>query len=116
MTMKPRISDDPMYLLLKDGKIAEFNRLKKEGRAANLVGCDFSAMDLRGMDPQGLDFTDSFFHQTDLRGLDLRSANLEGASIHGAHIAGAYFPPDILPDEIEMSFQHGTRMRVVRRP
>ena len=111
MTEKPAVSDDPMYRLLRDGALKEFNHRKAKGEAARLCGCDFSGMDLRGMDADGLDLRDGFFHETDLRGVDLRKANLQGASIHGAKIAGVYFPPELSPDEIELSLEHGTRLR-----
>ena len=111
MTEKPIVSDDPMYLLLKDGQIRQFNKNRAEGQAANLVGCDFSGLDLRGMEADGLDLRNSAFHQTDLRGVDLRAANLEGVTLHEALIAGAYFPMALAADEIELSLEHGTRLR-----
>jgi uncharacterized protein YjbI with pentapeptide repeats len=103
-----------MYLLLRDRETGEFNRRKAAGEPAVLAGCDFSGMDLRGLDADGLDLRDAYLHQTDLRGLDLRRANLEGASLHEALIAGCYFPPQLGADEIELSLQHGTRMRYRR--
>jgi hypothetical protein len=36
---------------------------------------------------------------------------LEGASLHAAHVSGTYFPPELAPEEIEMSVRLGTRMR-----
>lgn len=111
MSEKPVVSDDPMYLLLKDGRVEEFNRKKAEGQAANLTGCDFSGMDLRDLEADGLDLSDSVFHHADLRGVDLRNANLEGASLHGALIAGAYFPIPLSAAEIDLSLEHGTRLR-----
>ena len=45
-----RISSDPMYLLLREGRIQEFNQKKSAGAAAVLTGCDFRNVDLRGMD------------------------------------------------------------------
>ena len=114
MTEKPVVSDDPMYRLLRDGAIKEFNARKAEGQTARLRGCDFSGMVLKGMDADGLDLQDSFFHDTDLRGVDLRNANLQGASIHGARIAGVYFPAELPPEEVELSLEHGTRLRYRR--
>lgn len=111
MTHKPIVSDDPMFLLLRDGKVEEFNQRRAAGEAPHLTGCDFSAMDLRGLEADGLDLRDSAFHETDLRGVDLRQAQLEGASIHGARIAGAYFPVAIEAAEIDLSLEHGTRLR-----
>ena len=114
MTEKPVVSDDPMYRLLRDGEIKEFNARKAGGQSARLRGCDFSGMVLKGMDADGLDLQDGFFHDTDLRGVDLRKANLQGASIHGARIAGVYFPAELSPEGIELSLEHGTRLRYRR--
>ncbi len=114
MTEKPVVSDNPMYRLLRDGEIEEFNTRHVKGESPSLAGCDFSGMDLRGLEADGLDLRDSAFHQADLRGVDLRTANLEGASIHGARIAGAYFSLALAAEEIDLSLLHGTRMRYRR--
>ncbi len=111
MTQKPMVSDDPMFLLLRDHQVDEFNRRRAQGVPAHLAGCDFSGVDLRGMEADGLDLGDCSFHQSDLRGVDLRNANLEGSSLHAARIAGAYFPVRLSAGEIDLSLQHGTRMR-----
>jgi uncharacterized protein YjbI with pentapeptide repeats len=108
---KPRKSADPLYLLLREGGSEEFNRRSKAGETSDLRGCDFRGVDLRGVDVANIDFSDCYFRQADLRGLDLRSCRLEGASLHAAHVSGAYFPPQLAPEEIEMSVRLGTRMR-----
>ena len=109
--VKLKISNDPMYQLLRDGAIREFNNKKAAGQSCDLRCCDFRGLDLRGLDAVGLDFSDSYFRQTDLRGVDFRGANLEGASINNAQVSGAYFPAQLSADEIQLSLQHGTRMR-----
>lgn len=114
MTSKPIISDEPLYLLLKDRQVAEFNRRWEAGERGALRGLDYSGMDLRGLEAHGLDLRDGSFHDADLRGVDLRQANLEGATLHRARIAGVYFPPELTPDEIELSLLHGTRLRYRR--
>ncbi|MFO7602411.1 MAG: pentapeptide repeat-containing protein [Gammaproteobacteria bacterium] len=111
MQDKPEIKDDPMFQLLKQGKIKKFNQRKAAGDAMDLTHGDFRGLDLRDLDADGLDLRCSYFHQTDLRGLDLRKTNLEGASINGARIAGAYFPAELSAEEINLSLMHGTRMR-----
>ena len=82
----PRQLDTPLYRLLHDEKISEFNKQKPQEGSINLRGAD-------------------------LRGIDLREANLEGASIAHAQISGAYFPAQLSADEILLSMQFGTRMR-----
>jgi uncharacterized protein YjbI with pentapeptide repeats len=104
---EPIISDNSLYRLLRDGKVAEFNQRVAAGEKAELVGCDFR--------PIGLDFSNSYFRQADLRGVDFsHCVSLEGASIHGAKISGTFFPSDIRADEILLSLQHGTRMRYTK--
>ena len=110
---KPRVSADPLYLLLREGRVEEFNRRLKAGERVDLRGCNLRGLDLREIEATGMDFTDCYFRQADLRGLDLRTARLEGASLHAAHISGVYFPAEFAPAEIEMSVRMGTRLRAV---
>ncbi len=114
MSNEPVISNDPMYQLLREGKIDEFNAKKKAGEYCNLKSCDFRSIDLKGIDAVGLDFRNAYFRMTDLRGVDLRGSLLDGASINGAKISGAYFPVEISAQELLLSLEHGTRLRVKR--
>ena len=107
----PVIKTDPLYILLREGNIKAFNERKAKGEKADLIGADFQRVDLRGIDADGLDLSNCYFRTCDLRGLNLTKAKLEGASIHGAQISGTYFPPQLDPEEITLSFLHGTRMR-----
>lgn len=111
MSSGPKIKTDPLYRLLREGRIDAFNQQKAQGKQCDLTHCDFRGIDLRGLDAAGLDFTGCYFRQADLRGVDLSQARLEGASLHSARIAGAYFPQEIPADEIQLSLMHGTRMR-----
>lgn len=111
---KPRKSADPLYLLLREGNSAEFNRRCKAGETCDLRGCDFRGIDLRGINPANLDFSDCYFRQADLRGMDLRGCNLQGASLHAAHVSGVYFPSELAAAEIDMSVRLGTRLRYSR--
>jgi uncharacterized protein YjbI with pentapeptide repeats len=52
----------------------------------------------------------------DFRGCDLRHVDLEGASMHNAKISGTYFPDNLTPEEIQLSVQHGTRIRLGKVP
>ena len=109
--MSPRISQDPMYQLLRDEKVEQFNKLKADGKTCDLTGCDFKGLDLRNLDARGLDLTDAYFRGADLRSIDFRGSQLAGASLADAKISGCYFPDDILASEILMSVQQGTRLR-----
>lgn len=109
--MKPKLSTDKMYQLLRDGKITEFNARLEAGEKPEFANFDFRSVDLRGMDITGVDFSGSYFRQADLRGLDLSQCNLEEASIHGAQISGVLFPKELNAQEIILSHQQDTRMR-----
>ncbi|OUR73055.1 hypothetical protein A9Q78_05465 [Methylophaga sp. 41_12_T18] len=108
----PIISDDPIYRLLREGKIDEFNQRILAGEKVDLTGCDFRHLNLQGIMTKGLDFSDSYFRQADLRGVDFSDCDsLEGASIHAAKISGAYFPKEIRAEELVLSLEHGVRLR-----
>jgi len=108
----PKISDDPLYRLLRDSKVSEFNQRIAAGEQADLTDCDFRHINLCGLITDKLDFSNSYFRQADLRGVDFSNCDsLEGASIHGAKISGTYFPREVRAEEILLSLEHGTRFR-----
>ena len=109
--MKPIISQDPMYQLLREEKVAEFNKLKAKGKSCDLTNCDFRGLDLREMDVRGVDLSNAYFRGADLRSIDFRGSKLAGASLADAKISGCFFPEDISAQEVLMSVQHGTRIR-----
>lgn len=111
---KPRIGSCPMFGLLRDGKIQEFNERKAKGEACDLRGTDLSRIDLREMDASGVDLGDCYFRMSDLRGIDFRKSNLEGASIALANVSGCFFPSEITAEELQLALQHGTRIRYRR--
>lgn len=109
---EPEINqENAMYLLLREEKVEEFNQRKAAGEDVILTHCDFRGLDLRGIDANGLDFTGSYFRQSDLRGIDFSKSILRECSLNGSKISGVYFPPELMPEEINMSLTHGTRMR-----
>ncbi|MCB2426072.1 pentapeptide repeat-containing protein [Methylophaga pinxianii] len=109
---EPKITQDPLYQLLRDGKIEEFNHRIAKGEKVDLTSCDFRHLNLQGLIANGLDFSNSYFRQADLRGIDFSQCiSLRGASIHGAKISGVFFPSPLTAEEITLSLQHGTRMR-----
>ena len=103
--------DEPLYMLLREGEVDEFNRRKAAGESCDLTHCDFRGLDLRDWDASGLDLSGCYFRQTDLRGLDMSTCRLHGASVHSAKISGVLFPAVIAAEEISLSLLHGTRMR-----
>ena len=102
---------DPMYQLLRDGNVVEFNRLKAAGQSCDLTHCDLRSLDLRGVDAAGLDFSHCYFRNANLRGVDFSNSRLEGASLNEAKVAGVYFPAELSAEEIALSIEHGVRMR-----
>ena len=108
---KPTISDDPLYQLLRNENIKEFNEQRHIMDTANLCSGDYRGRDLRNMEADGLDFRNSYFRNTDLRGIDFRNTNLEGASLIDAKVSGTYFPDALSAEEIRLSLDTGTRLR-----
>ena len=108
---EPKLLDNPLFSLLREGRIEEFNERKLTMDTCDFRGGDFRGSDLRGLDARGIDFGDAYFRGADLRGIDLRTANLQGASMARAHISGCYFPDELSPAEILMSVDRGTRLR-----
>ena len=115
MTDVPRKLDHPLYTLLLEENIAEFNRRRAAGEAASLAGALLRSLDLRGLDAANLDLRNACLRGCDLRGIDLRTAQLEGATITDARVSGCYFPADIDADEIRLALEKGTRLRMTRR-
>ncbi len=112
MTQRPEMkNDEPLYRLLREGHIEEFNSQRAAGINGDLTHCDFRGIDLRGINADNVDFSGCYFRQADLRGIDFTNANLIGASLNAAKISGAYFPAEFSADEISMSLLYGTRLR-----
>ena len=109
---QPFISDDPLYRLLREGKMDEFNQRVEAGEKPVLTACDFRHINLQGINAEGLDFSGSYFRQADLRGVDFsKCASFNGTSIHGAKISGTYFPVELRAEELLLSLNNGTRLR-----
>jgi uncharacterized protein YjbI with pentapeptide repeats len=112
MAIKPvNNNSDPLYRLLREGRVKDFNERRKLGEALDLCDCDFRGLDLRGLNAKDINFSGCYFRQTDLRGVDFSESRLEGASINGARVSGVLFPKELSAEEITLSLLHGTRMR-----
>lgn len=108
----PMLKDTPALHALREGDAETFHRHIHEDGGADLVNANLSGCDLKSCRLNGLDLTGAYLAYADLRGLDLRECNLEGASIKHAQISGVYFPETLGPDEIRLSNEKGTRLRV----
>lgn len=114
MALKPLTCEDPLFQLLRDGNVEEFNARKSQNDTVLLAHCDFRHLDMRGLDAAGIDFSNSYFRAADLRGIDFSKACLAGASLNGARISGVLFPVEITAEEIALSVNHGTRLRYIK--
>lgn len=108
---RAKFVEDPMFHLLRQGRIADFNRQRAAGQTPELRDCDLRGTDLRELDAAGLDLSGCYLRQTDLRGVDFSQTRLDGASLFGAKISGTLFPRELSAEEINLSLTHGTRMR-----
>jgi uncharacterized protein YjbI with pentapeptide repeats len=98
---------------LRDGDRKKFNQsVANVTEPIDLEKCNFRGMDLREFNLKNADLKDSYMKNTDLRGVDLSNALLEGASLHRARIAGVLFPDNLAVEEIRMSVDFGTRLRL----
>lgn len=107
----PRITDDPLYQMLRDDDVEGFNNARESGQDCNLAGCDLRGLDLRNLNVSNLSLKDTYFRGADLRGIDFRGCNLDGASLADAKISGCYFPAELDAAEIQLSVTMGTRLR-----
>jgi hypothetical protein len=114
MAEKDVISLKAKESLLFEENLPEFNRLKNEGKAPDLRQSNLSGLDLRKADLKGLDLSGCYLRGANLQGVDLSGCNLRGVSLKGALISGALFPDDVTAEEIRLSSEHGTRIRVRR--
>ena len=108
---KPFIKQDPLYQLLRNENIKEFNEQRDKMDSSELKSGDYRGRDLRNMNASGLDFSNSYFRNSDLSGIDFRNTNLEGASLLDAKLSGTYFPNELDATEIRLSLNTGTRLR-----
>ncbi len=109
--MPLRFPNDPLYQLLRDEKVKEFNQQKVGKGNIDFHDCDFRGLDLRGLDATGVDFSGCYFRAADLRGIDFSQSKMHGASIATAQISGCLFPLNIDATEIWLSVEKGIRMR-----
>ncbi|WP_196137690.1 pentapeptide repeat-containing protein [Aliikangiella sp. G2MR2-5] len=109
--MALRFPQDPLYQLLRDEKVKDFNQQRKSVEHIDFHDCDFRGLDLRGLDASGVNFTGCYFRAADLRGIDFSQSNMHGASIASAQISGCLFPANIEATEIFLSVEKGMRMR-----
>ena len=108
-----KFKEGPLVLLLRDGKVEEFNQAAERGANVDLLAANLRGVDLRDAILRRADLRNAYCHTADLRGVDMSQANIEGASFHRARISGCYFPQNVSAEELRMSVDLGTRIRLV---
>jgi uncharacterized protein YjbI with pentapeptide repeats len=109
----PKFLEDEAFKYLREGDHEGFCRSVDNRKVVDFTGADLRGSDFRNIDMSKIILRDAYLRNADFRGCDLRKVDLEGASIHNAQIAGAYFPLNIPAEEIQLSIQNGTRIRVL---
>lgn len=108
----PRFINSPAYRCLRVGDIAGFHHYSNEDETVDLANADLRSVDLRKVDLTKVVLRGAYLKEADLRGQDLRQHDLEGCSLRHAKVGGVYFPENLRPDELLMSLNFGTRLRV----
>ncbi len=107
-----KFKEGPLVLLLRDGRVEEFNQAVRQTESVDLSSANLRGVDLRNANLCRADLRNAYCHTADLRGVDLSQARIEGASLHRARISGAYFPSNVSAEELKMSVDLGTRIRL----
>jgi uncharacterized protein YjbI with pentapeptide repeats len=107
------MADSHALGLIQDEKFLEFNNLvERSGGVVDLSGAHLRGYDLRKCKLRKADLTGAYLRFSDLRSVDLSEAKLDGASIKEAKVSGVLFPRNLPPDEIRLSLEFGTRLRI----
>lgn len=108
----PRFINSPAYRCLRVGDIAGFHHYSSEDETVDLSNADLRSVDLRKVDLTKVVLRGAYLKEADLRGQDLRQHDLEGCSLRHAKVGGVYFAENLRPDELLMSLNFGTRLRL----
>ncbi len=103
-----------MFNMLIDGNIGRFNEERGKGVLPDFANKNLRGIDLRRADLNGVNLHGAILSNTDIRGIDMYNCDMEGASMRAAKISGVLFPQNLAPEEIMMSVQYGTRLRITR--
>jgi uncharacterized protein YjbI with pentapeptide repeats len=106
--------NNEVFKSLRAGDLDTYHRLIKTQDLIDLTDADLRGTDLRHADLTKAKLCGAYLRDADLRGADLRHLDLEGCSILHAKISGAFFPDNIAAEEIRLSHDFGTRLRIKR--
>jgi hypothetical protein len=111
---EPRFLKDKAYLCLRVGDFDGFHAEIADRKEVDFSDADLRAVDFRRGNLDKVVMRGAYLRDADLRGMDLRRLDLEGCSLLNAKVSGTYFPANLSAEEIQMSLQHGTRLRTSR--
>jgi uncharacterized protein YjbI with pentapeptide repeats len=106
--------NNEVFKSLRAGDLDTYHRLIQGQEEVDLTDADLRGTDLRHADITKAKLRGAYLRDADLRGVDLRHLDLEGCSLLHAKISGTFFPDNITPEEIRLSHDYGTRLRVRR--
>ena len=109
---RPKFLEDEAFKCLRSGDFVGFNAAMETRDSIDLSNADLRGTDLRGANLSKVILNGCYFRDADLRGLDLRDHDLDGCSLFHAKISGTWFPYNIDTNEIRLSLEQGTRLRV----
>ena len=103
--------EDEAYNCLRVGDLQGYEAAVQGRPHVDFTDIDLRGVDLRGVDMSHVTLRGAYLRDADLRGLDLRHLELDGCSLFHAKVSGTYFPANVSAQEIELSLEHGTRLR-----
>ncbi len=109
--LKPRMLDDESFRCLRAGDTAGFGQSARDRGEIDLSNSNLRGSDLRKFDLSRFVLRGAYLREANLRGQDLSNHDLAGCSLRNAKVAGVLFPDDLSPEEIQLSLEHGTRLR-----
>ena len=108
------MADQHALNLIQEEKFHDFNNLvERTGGVVDLRGAHLRGYDVRKYHLRKADLTGAYLRSCDLRSVDLSEAQLDGASMKEAKVSGTLFPRNLLPEEIRLSLEYGTRLRAI---
>ena len=112
MTQLRQPFNNPAYVALRERQKDKFEKILFQSLQIDFSNCNLRGFDFSELSLTKVIFQGSYLHSADLRGVDLSHHNLEGCSFHRAKISGVLFPQNVSADEIRLSVEYGTRIRV----
>jgi|JYMV01.1.fsa_nt_gi uncharacterized protein YjbI with pentapeptide repeats len=103
-----------IYHAIIDEEVDEFNKICLSEDYFDLSSHSFLSVDFRKLDlsKASFNFDNCYFKSSDLRGQTLVKSTFSGASMHLARVSGVLFPETVSAQEIELSINKGTRIRL----